>query len=488
MRFLHVCWLVFFCVAGSLAETPMTLEYRFRYNCQSGEPDHLLGVHGLSGHRAIVAGNRGLALVDLAALPVGGTRNYLDRLRGVNARDVYVSDDERYVFVNTHRGEGTGSIGFSVVGLSGSTLSLVSTESEPEVLYEKMSIRGDRLYVAAHRHGLRIFSIGDPENPELIGRLDTGLVDAFAVAVEGDLAYVADGAGGLKIVDVSDETAPVVVAGETLATAAGTSEDVTVRDGRVYVAAGGAGLAVYDAGDVSSRRLHQLGGCAESLCWVGDYLAVGTIHGVVICEIGEGTSITPVASESAHRRGGSARLRLLNGVGSAAGDLVLCANWNYMDVYQLKDAAAASQPDINCDTQRIRFSHAAGSKTVTVTNNGSATLTISSVSSSHGAFGTDYSGGSLAPGEAVSFDIRYSGRSSTNDSGVVSLRCNDPDENPLPIQVFGATGHLDPGEPAPDFTLPTLRWDPVAGRLEEGTFRLSDQRGKVVWYSIFATW
>ena len=70
----------------------------------------------------------------------------------------------------------------------------------------------------------------------------------------------------------------------------------------------------------------------------------------------------------------------------------------------------------------------------------------------------------------------------------MTLTSDDPDESPLPIQVFGATLHLDPGEPAPDFTLPSWQWDPVTESLVEDTFHLSEHRGKVVWYTVFATW
>ncbi len=495
MRFLRnpipgiVCFLLF---SGALPAEPMALDYQCRYICQIGEPDHLMCVQGLSDGRAVVAGNRGLALVNLSALPAEGTPGFLNRLLSVNARDLYFSDDEQYIFVNTHRGEGTGSLGFEVVKISGDTLEKVAAAArqEPEVLYEKMCLAGSYLYVAAHKNGLRIFDIGDPEDPQLEGKLEGGFVDAFAVAVDGDTAYVADGAGGLKVVDVSNRASPAILRGETLESAEGTSEEVLVRDGRVYVAAGGAGLAVYQAGDLSSRTLYKVGGCAESLAWIGEHLAVGTLKGVVICEVGEGTSVTPVASEISHRLGlgGGARLRILNGLGSAPGNLLLCANWNFMDVFELKEAASSSQPDINCNVERIRFPPAGGTEEVTITNNGQGTLNITNVSSGNADFTTAYTGGSLEPGESDSFEIHYKGNTVSQGSGIILLYSNDPDENPLPVQVFGDTTFLDPGEEAVDFSLPALKWDSDSGDLVESTFTLSEHRGQVVWFNIFATW
>lgn len=85
------------------------------------------------------------------------------------------------------------------------------------------------------------------------------------------------------------------------------------------------------------------------------------------------------------------------------------------------------------------------------------------------------------------FEVTYGG-SSDEARGVVLLSSNDPDEDPLPIQVFGETRYLDPGEPAVDFTLPLLRRDPVTGDYVEETFTLSDHRGKIVWFTVYASW
>ncbi len=183
--------------------------------------------------------------MDLTALPQNGTQNYLHRLTGVNARNVYQKDSQ-YFFVNINRGESRSSHGFTVVKLNGNTLQSVVTIDEGDtVLYEKMCIDGDYLYVAAHSNGIRIYQISNPESPVMAGLLQTGFIDAWAIAVDGDTAYVADGPAGLKIVDVSNKSTPVIVDGEDLDTAEGTYEDVLARDGRVYAAAGGAGVAVY---------------------------------------------------------------------------------------------------------------------------------------------------------------------------------------------------------------------------------------------------
>lgn len=465
------------------------LDYLYRYDCQPGTPDHLMSAAALGGNRALVCGNQGIALVDLAALPAGGTSGYLDRLTGINCRDLVVRPDEQYVFVNSHRAGSGDSFGFDVVRIVGNTLAHVTSVAESEVLYEKMCLDGDLLYVAAHGRGLRVYDVSDPATPALHGGLASGFVDAFDVEVSGGLAYVADGAGGLKVVDVSNPAAPVIVDGEDLATALGTYEELTLRDGRAYVAAGALGLVVYELPSLASRTVHDLPGCAESLCWVGDVLAVGTFSGVELFEIGAGTQVTRVAGELAHRRGTTAKLRLAEGVASAPDDRLIVANWSYADVYELRELAASAQPDIDCDRQRLRFAPGGGVQSVRVSNDGGAALTIASVSSTSTAFSTSYTGGTLQPGESVTFDVTYAGGPVSTGSARLLLSSDDPDENPLPIQVFGNTAYLDPGEPTPDFTLTTLARDPQTGEVTTGApLSLSGQAGKVVWFAVYGSW
>jgi len=464
-----------------------TLDYQCRYDCQTGEPDHLMDAIGINSHRAIVAGNRGLALLDIDPQSNNELLPYFDRLTGVNARDLYLKDST-YVFVNIHRGESQGQYGFAVVKLNSDKLSLVKTIEEFGVLYEKMCVQGNYLYIAAHNKGFRIYDIQNPENTVLTGRLDEGFVDAFAVDVANDTAYVADGAGGLKIVDVSDKSQPVLLDGENLETAAGTAESIAIKNGYIFMASGGAGIAVYKAGDLKSRQFYPVGGCAEDMCWVGDYLAVSNMHGLVILRPNACGELAIVARENAHRRGSSAKLRISMGIGVAPGNRLLCANWNFMDVYKLVSADSSNQPDINCNVQRIRFSPEGGTKQVTVKNSGRGVLNITEVRSLSSVFTTDFTGASLLPGDSVFFDIHYVKSSNDQDASIIGLKSNDPDEDILPIQVFGKTSFLDPGEDAVDFTLPSYIIDPVTGQLTEELFTLSEHKGKVIWFSVYASW
>jgi hypothetical protein len=469
---------------GRKSEDLMTIEYLYRYENQPSIPDHIMDALAIGPNRAVVASNLGLVLLDLNALPPGGTQNHLYHLPDLNARNLYLKAP--YLLVNLHASGEGGVYGFAVVRRDGDTLTHVVTMGEPDAFYEKMDIAGDYLYVAAHNKGIRVFDIADPEIPAEIGRLDDGFIDAFDIAISGTVAYVADGPAGLKIVNVADPQNPVLVGGEDLTTAVGTSQAVTVRAGKVYVAAGSAGLAVYDAGGIDSRVLVPVGGMAEDLTWADDHLVVSTMGGVVVLET---DSDVPgvVAREISARRGTDATLRMAHGVGSASDGRLMVANWNYLDVYRLMPDGQGSQPDINSTAQRIRFPPSGGTYTVTLSNSGQATLLIDNIVSSASSFSASYSGGSLLPGERVTFTIAYNG-SSSEGSGLIGILSNDPDESPLPIQVFGDTSYLDPGETATDFALPILSKDSESGQFVTDTFTISQHVEQVIWFAIYGSW
>ncbi len=463
----------------------LVLDYFYRYNCQAGVPDHIMNAIEVPGGRAIVSSNRGLTLIDLDNLPTGGAMDYIDRQLGYNARDIYHGSEGIY-YVNLHRRDPSLGAGLAVVRLEGDNLQVVDVFEEQEVLLEKMCVVDSYLYVAAHAYGLRIYSIADPLAPVLVGGLTEGFVDAFAVTVTNRTAFIADGAAGLKIVDVSDPTNPSIMDGETLDSAAGTAQDITNRDSVIYVALGGAGLGVYPDGEIERREVVPLNGCAESICWVGEHLAVGTLSGVVIFDV-SGSEPELVGGENTARRETTAALRICSGVNSASNSRLLCSDWNYLDVYRLTEESSGTEADITSSHQRIRFAPEGGMQQVTLTNDGSFPVVIDGISSTNHAFDCTDMDGAINPGESSTINISYDG-SGEEASGIILISSNDPDENPLPIQVFGRTSYLDPGEMAIDFTLPVLTYDHDAGEFHEESFTLSDQRGKVVWFQTFGTW
>jgi len=89
----------------------MTLEYAGPHNFQAGA-DHFVDVVNIDATRAVVTGNRGRALPELASLAPSWTQDYLDGQR------------------------------------------MVTRQKEPEVLYEKKVIQGDLFYISRGETGL----------------------------------------------------------------------------------------------------------------------------------------------------------------------------------------------------------------------------------------------------------------------------------------------------------------------------------------------
>ncbi|MHC4063936.1 MAG: LVIVD repeat-containing protein [Planctomycetota bacterium] len=463
------------CSSGQAQD--VRLKYLAHYDPVSKE---VLGVENVLDHHALISSAGALTLVDLNELQPGGAQKFIDSLMLPSVSSYTRADG--YVYVNLRLG------GLAVVRLNPLTmeLSVLQEIDEPDVIFERMAIVGDRLYVAAHAYGLRIFDITDPALPALVGSLPSGFDDAFAVAVSGNTAYVADGAGGLKIVDITVEAAPRILEGENPESAAGTSQDVMVIDDHVYVAAGGAGVAVYDPGTVAGRTVYDTPVAAQQLARVGSYLAIADLGGVQVFAIETDGSLTPAASELAMRRmrdTGAYTTRLWHGVSAWGENRILAADWDSMDVYELVDPSSDDQADVTASTQRLRFAPAGGTKVVRINNDGSGTLNMTSISSTEPTFGVQPGSGTLLPGEFLDLTITYAG----GDPGeaLVLIDSNDADESPLPIQVFGETIHLDPGEPAVPFTLEAWTYDHSTQEFQHSPFELAAHAGRIVYFHVY---
>ncbi len=476
---------------SAFSQSGIVLEPVGRYLYQASQPnfdgtDHLLKAVGLSNGRILIS-SVGLAIVNIDSLSLSGSTNYVTRSARGGGRDVEVYNNT-WIYVNNHQSEGRiSTTGFGISKITAEGIESVTTLTEPDVFFEKLKVYGDYLYAAAHDQGIRIYALTNPESPTLISSLSDGFTDVFDMSLSGDLLYVADGGGGLKIVDVSNMYAPKIIAGETTTSAMGTAQDIEVRDGRVYLASGGAGICVYEGVDLSTRQVYPLTGCTEDVCWVGDYLAASTFGGVSVFEVGEGTHLTLVASEKTSRFNEKAYIRTAFGVGAANDSTLLVACWNSVDCYRIKKLTQSNVPDITCSTQRIRFPAEGGVEAHFIINQGGTTLTIDEVSALSGDFSTNLVPQSVEPGDTLFFEVAYTQGSETLGQ-TMYIRSNDPDENPLPIQVYGNSSSLDAGDVVPDFTLPTLYPNNETGLLTKGEFTLSEHRGKVVWIQVFGTW
>jgi hypothetical protein len=467
---------------GALAADPVRLKYIGHANDRLLSSKHIVGVETVLDHYAITSANNGICLVDLQSVMTDATSPpaCLSLIGTLDATSTTTSASG-YVYVNLRLG------GLAVVYLDPDalTLSYVDTISEPNVFFERMALAGDYLYVTAHDYGIRIFDVSSPAQPNLVSSLGSGLDDAYALAVEGDTAYVADGAGGLKVIDLSDRGTPVIVRGENPDSAAGTAQDVLIHSGRIYMAVGGAGVAVYDVGDLTSRRLFDTPISAKQLSVVGDLLAVADIGGIELFSIEADGGLIPVARKASLSRVRRNRptLRLWYGVAAWGENRVVAAAWDSLDLYELVDPAADDQPDISVSTQRVRFLPDGGSAEIEIVNNGSGLLRLDRFTLLEPTFTLGRVRSRLHPGQSATLRIDYHG--GQPGTGVLLITSNDPDESPLPVQLLGATVRLDPTEAVPPFTLESWRLNQDTGDFSYGTFDLVEYAGKVVFLQLF---
>ncbi|MDP3000797.1 MAG: right-handed parallel beta-helix repeat-containing protein [Bryobacterales bacterium] len=150
---------------------------------------------------------------------------------------------------------------------------------------------GRLAYVAATAGGLMIIvDVSDPSRPLRLGSTNTGINQAWDLALAGNFVYIADHGGGLHVVDVSDPARPAVVSALRMPLA----EGVALAGNLAYVADGDRGLQVVDVSDPSRPTVVgslATQGYARQVVVAGDrvYLADG-LNGLLIIEKASGGS------------------------------------------------------------------------------------------------------------------------------------------------------------------------------------------------------
>jgi hypothetical protein len=183
----------------------------------------------------------------------------------------------------------TGSTGLQAVDVSTVGGETIVGSLEIEGSARALSIAEDVVFVASGLSGLTVVDVAAPSRPTAVNRV-VGNGDMGGVASDGGFVYVAEGSEGLRVVDAmnplppprlasledpSSDTITLVDAETSAAFATGTSmglfgveldgsamtltgstvlpfddiEDLVVRDGVVYVAAGMDGIHMFDVSD-----------------------------------------------------------------------------------------------------------------------------------------------------------------------------------------------------------------------------------------------
>lgn len=214
-----------------------------------GDAEYLV-IDGNTGY--MPAQTSGLARIDLTD-PLNPS--FLDRASrpgGNEANDVVIVGD--YAFV------ANGEVGIYVVDLQGTwpddnseidTTSLDGNAGDGSA--EAVELLGDHLVIANGTDGLVTLDVSNPASPGTPNQLEISGEEAIAVAVDRDRAYVGLRSGAIAVVSLADPSSPVVI--ERIS-----AEDrpfgLTVSDGRLFVADGGAGLTSIDISAPSAPQAH----------------------------------------------------------------------------------------------------------------------------------------------------------------------------------------------------------------------------------------
>ena len=216
-------------------------------------------------------------------LAVAGDYVYLaGPLKGLEV--ISVNDPAKPALIGRYPGVGgSGSAGVAVAG----NLACVASDAAGLLLFDvtdpaNLVLRGkidtggqtfgcclvgQRAYVVDNKTGLQIIDVSDPDHPGTVGSCPITpvysipshryMAEARGIDVIGMLAYVAAGEAGLQVFDISDPTHPVYVAGHPTRYRAWA---VKASGNNAYVADTTAGLQVIQVGTPPRPRLTPMTG------------------------------------------------------------------------------------------------------------------------------------------------------------------------------------------------------------------------------------
>ncbi|MDM8521763.1 C13 family peptidase [Desulfococcaceae bacterium HSG8] len=134
------------------------------------------------------------------------------------------------------------------------------------VIRSDVTVSDGKAYVADGHYGLHVIDASNPENPVIIGSVETP-GRAYSVAVSDEKAYVADGEEGLQVIDIGNPENLVIIGS---ADTPGIAVDVTVSDEKAYVVDGALQII-----DISNP---------ENLIIIGSVVTPGMASGVAVSD------------------------------------------------------------------------------------------------------------------------------------------------------------------------------------------------------------
>ena len=334
------------------------------------------------------------------------------------------------------------------------------------LILENLDAENNLLAVAAHADGVLVYDISDPQNLELKSIINC--VNAWCARIKDGYVYIGDGIN-LMIYDISVSSNPIFINQIETSNAI---KDIALSQSFMYVAIGSDGVNIYDNSDPQNPIIldnYNTNTLANRISPFENKLAVSDWDDIDILEW-NGSSFDKVGYKNTGNRTMAVATKE---------NYIYSAEWASVQAFQFGPVDGA---DIDLSTLELNYPFVNNgdsySLSLEVFNNGNSSLIIQDDYVTNSEFEVINNLSDLEPGQSQIVEIIYNA-SSNNSAGVYRIYTNDSDQ---PLVMCETNGNIDGaniGEPAIDFEL-----NYIANG--DGSFRLSDQLGKIVVIAFFA--
>jgi len=423
------------------------------------QANHILDAEIYENTLIISAMVQGIEFYDISG---GGQLNHIDHFTlGQNGKANCVEAIDNYAYF-------TSKNGLYVVDISSPSnpQNLGRVGGTNNFILENLDADNNMLAVAAHEDGVLLYDISNPQDLELRSTINSE--NAWAVRLKDGYAYIADELI-VKIYDISNSSDPVFINQIQTSNAI---KDIALTQSFMYVALGSDGVDIYDLSNLESPIFldnYNTNTLANRISPFENKLAVSDWDDVDVLEW-DGNSLNRVG----YKNTGNRTMAI-----ATKDNYIYSAEWASVQAFEF---GPVSGPDIDLNTLELNYPYVNNgdsySLSVEVINNGSSTLNIVDdyVTNSHFEIVNQLN--DLEPNQSQTVEIIYNA-SDLNSAGAYRIYTNDPDQSMVMCETNGNIDGANIGEPAIDFEL-----DYIANG--EGSFRLSDQLGKVVVIAFFA--
>ena len=334
------------------------------------------------------------------------------------------------------------------------------------LILENLDAENNLLAVAAHADGVLIYDISDPQNLELKSIINC--VNAWCARIKDGYVYIGDGIN-VMIYDISVSSNPIFINQIETSNAI---KDIALSQSFMYVAIGSDGVNIYDNSDPQNPIIldnYNTNTLANRISPFENKLAVSDWDDIDILEW-NGSSFDKVGYKNTGNRTMAVATKE---------NYIYSAEWASVQAFQFGPVDGA---DIDLSTLELNYPFVnigdSYSLSLEVFNNGNSSLIIQDDYVTNSEFEVVNNLSDLEPGQSQIVEIVYNA-SNNNSAGVYRIYTNDSDQ---PLVMCETNGNIDGaniGEPAIDFEL-----NYIANG--DGSFRLSDQLGKIVVIAFFA--